>query len=131
MAEQALQSLRRQVALEHAAHRHGDGAGLLRDNSHHGVRVLTCSDACPVAHAQLPRQIYIARHGKHTARAHNPSSADNHRAVVERGLVPEDIFQQFGIHLQSSAVPVLMASSSMFFRSNTISAPVLLLERDV
>ena len=51
-----------------------------------------------MAHAQLPRQIYIARHGKHTARAHNPSSADNHRAVVERGLVPEDIFQQFGIH---------------------------------
>ena len=46
-------------------------------------------------------------------------------------LFQKIFFSSSAFTVQSSAVPVLMASSSMFFRSNTISAPVLLLERDI
>ena len=51
-----------------------------------------------MAHAKIPGQIYVARHGEHTARPSDTAGTDNNRSVVERRFVPEDVFQKLRVH---------------------------------
>ena len=86
------------MPLQHAAHRHRNGAGLLRDDGYHRVGMFAGADAGPVPHAQVPGEVHVSRQGEHAACAHNAPVADDDRTVMEGRLVPEQVFQQLAAH---------------------------------
>ena len=94
LGQELFERLGRQMALEHALVRHGDGARLLGDDDHQGVGGLAYADAGAMAGAKVGAHPGILRQGQHAAGGDSPLIADDQRAVVQGGLGEENIAQQ-------------------------------------
>ena len=96
----------RQVALQGLLQPHGvdvqadfaalcdrDVARLLRDDDDDGVRNLAHADRCAVPRAERLGHVAL-RHREDALGRHDPVALDQRRAVVQRGVLEEDVLDQ-------------------------------------
>jgi len=86
------------MPFHHTVNCHGDCAGFLGNHRHHSVAVFADADGCPVTHSQFMAQVRVVGQREHAACRRNPSVPDNHRTVMERRRLKENIPQQFTGH---------------------------------
>ena len=102
LAEQQVQGIDGVDGRELAAADEGDAAGLLADHDHVGVALLGDADGGLVAHAEPRREVGALRDREGAAGGDDAVAGDDHGAVVERGVLEEDVHDQapadLGVH---------------------------------
>ena len=83
-----------QMADEPAALGHGDDARLLGDDEHLRIRNFAHAQTRAVARTQIAPHARGIRQAQQTGRRDHAVAANHHRAVVQRGVRLEDVFDQ-------------------------------------
>ena len=122
-----LQNLGRQMALEHAADGDRDRAGLLGDDHEHAVRASrSCRPPRGGACRDRATDSGCPRAAARSLPAQTRPCADDHRAVMQRAVLEENVLDQLGGRCGiDSSCRCAMISPRRSLRSNTMSAPVL------
>ena len=84
------------MALEHAADGDRDRTRFLGYDNEHAVRALAHADRRAVARAEVARQALVAGKRQDAAGGADPARADDHRAVMQRTVLKEDILDKLG-----------------------------------
>ena len=117
LGEDAFEILGRDPELEGAPESDGDVAALLADDNGQGVGFLRNAQCGPVAQSQLLGHCHVVGDGKDAACGGDALVGDNHAAVMQGGVLEEDVFNEplrdFGIEEFSGAYKVVQRQRTL------------------
>ena len=85
-----LDRTRLQVIVEVGIVRHAYGTGLLTDYDHHSIRLLSHAQGSSMAGAEAFLDVRLLTEGQVTASCHDPPVLDDHRPIMQGGVMVED-----------------------------------------
>ena len=94
LGEDAFQLLGSEAQVELAFVCHRDASGFFGYDDGQGVGFLRYTHGCTVAEAKLLRDVQVVRDGEDASGCYDLLVADNHRSVVQRAVLEEDILDE-------------------------------------